>query len=50
MDHVALVNFDMKKEHAVYPYDQSEAYISINNEEKDDLDMQMMRRSREEDQ
>ena len=26
MDHVALGNFDMKKEHAVYPYDHSESY------------------------
>ena len=33
MDHVALGNCDMEKEHAVYPYDQSEPYISINNED-----------------
>ena len=26
MDHVALGNFDMKNEHAVYPYDHSESY------------------------
>ena len=26
MDHVALGNFDMKKEHAVYPHNQSETY------------------------
>ena len=37
MDHVALGNFDMKKEHAVYPYDQSEPYISISNEDKENL-------------
>ena len=37
MDHVALGNFDMKKEHAVYPYDQSEPYISTSNEEKENL-------------
>ena len=37
MDLVALGNFDMEKEHAVYPYDQSEPYISINNEEKENL-------------
>ena len=38
MDHVALGNFDMKKEHAVYPYDHSESYHvephkGINNED-----------------
>ena len=37
MDHVALVKFDMEKEHAVYPYDQSEAYIHISNEDKENL-------------
>ena len=37
MDLVALGNFDMEKEHAVYPYDQSEPYISINNEDKENL-------------
>ena len=37
MDHVALGNFDMKKEHAVYPHDQSEPYISISNEDKENL-------------
>ena len=37
MDHVALGNFDMKKEHAFYPYDQSEPYISIRNEDKENL-------------
>src|SRR5713101_6046945 len=26
MDHVALGNFDMKKEHVFYPYDHSESY------------------------
>ena len=34
IDHVALGNFDMEKDHVVYPYDQSEPYISISNEEK----------------
>ena len=34
---MALGNFDMEKEHAVYPYDQSEPYISISNEEKENL-------------
>ena len=33
MDHVALGKFDMEKEHATYPYDQSGPYISINNED-----------------
>ena len=38
MDHVALGDFDMKKEHAVYPYDHSESYHAepqkgINNED-----------------
>ena len=37
MDHVALGNFDMKKEHVVYPYDQFEPYISISNEDKENL-------------
>ena len=37
MDHVALGNFDMEKEHAVYPHDQFEPYISISNEEKENL-------------
>ena len=37
MDHVALGNFDMKKEHAIYPYDQSKPYISIDNEDKEKL-------------
>ena len=37
MDHVALGNFDMEKEHAVYPYDESEPYISISNEYKENL-------------
>ena len=35
MDHVALGNIDMKKEHAVYPHDQFEPYISISNEDKE---------------
>ena len=35
MDLVALGNFDMEKEHAVYPYDQSQPYISISNEDKE---------------
>ena len=34
---VGLGNFDMEKEHAVYPYDQSEAYIRISNEDKENL-------------
>ena len=37
MDLVALGNFDMKKEHAVYPHDQSKPYISISNEDKENL-------------
>ena len=37
MDLVALWNFDMEKEHAVYPYDQSDSYISIINEDKENL-------------
>ena len=37
MDLVALGNFDMEKEHAVYPYDQSKPYITINNEDKENL-------------
>ena len=37
MDLMALGIFDMEKEHAVYPYDQSEPYISINNEDKENL-------------
>ena len=37
MDHVALGNFDMKKEHAVYPHDQSKPYISISKEDKENL-------------
>ena len=34
---VDLGNFDMLKEHVVYPYDQSKPYISINNEDKENL-------------
>ena len=37
MDHVALGNFDMEKEHAIYPNDQSEPYISIIHEYKENL-------------
>ena len=37
MDLMALGDFDMEKEHAFYPYDQSEPYISINNEDKENL-------------
>ena len=37
MDHVALGNFDMEKKHAFYPYDHSEPYISISNEDKENL-------------
>ena len=37
MDHVALGNFDMEKEHAFYPYDQSKPYINISNEDKEKL-------------
>ena len=37
MDHVALGNFDMENKHAVYPYDQSKPYISISNEDKENL-------------
>ena len=37
MDLVALGNFSIEKEHAVYPYDLSEPYISINNEDKENL-------------
>ena len=31
MDLLALGNFCMEEEHAVYPYDQSEPYVSINS-------------------
>ena len=34
---MALGNFDMEKEHAVYPYGQSKPYISISNEDKENL-------------
>ena len=37
MNHVALGIFDMKKEHAVYPHDQFKPYISISNEDKENL-------------
>ena len=37
MDLMALGNFDMEKEHAVYPYDQSKPYISISNEDRENL-------------
>ena len=37
MDLLALGNFDMEKEHAVYPYDQSEPYIRISDEDKENL-------------
>ena len=37
MDLVALENFDTEKEHAVYPYDHSEPYITISNEDKENL-------------
>ena len=37
MDLVALGNFDMEEEHVVYPYDQFEPYIGINNEDKENL-------------
>ena len=37
MDLVALENFDIEKEHAIYPYDQSEPYITISNEDKENL-------------
>ena len=37
MDLMALENFDMEKEHAVYPYDQSKPYITISNEDKENL-------------
>ena len=37
MDLVALGNFEMEEEHAVYPYDHSEPYISISNEDKENL-------------
>ena len=39
--HVALGNFDMEKEHVVYPYDQFEPYISISNEDKENLILAM---------
>ena len=35
MDHMALGNFDMKREHVVYPHDQSETYIDISSEDKE---------------
>ena len=41
MDLVALGNVDMEKEHAVYPYDQSEPYISISNEDKENLILEL---------
>ena len=37
MEVVDLGNFDMEKEHAIYPYDQSDPYISISNEDKENL-------------
>ena len=37
IDLVALGKFDMEKEHAGYPYDQSKPYISIINKDKDNL-------------
>ena len=37
MDLVSLGNFDMEKEHVVYPYDQSKPYIRISNEDKENL-------------
>ena len=37
MDLFALGNFDMEKEHAVYPYDQFDPYIRISNEDKENL-------------
>ena len=37
MDHVALGNFDMKKEHAFYAHYQSDTYINISNEDKENL-------------
>ena len=37
MDLVALGNFDMEKEHVVYPYDQSEPYMRIGYEDKENL-------------
>ena len=37
MDLVALGNFDMEKEHAIYPYDQFDLYIIISNEDKENL-------------
>ena len=37
MDLVALEIFDMEKEHAVYPYDQFEPYITISNKGKENL-------------
>ena len=37
MDLVALGNFDMEEEHAIYPYDESKSYIRISNEDKESL-------------
>ena len=37
MDLVALGNFDMEEEHAVYTYDQFERYIRISIEDKENL-------------
>ena len=41
MDHVALGNFDMQKVHAVYPHNQFEPYISISNEDKENLILEL---------
>ena len=37
MDIVALENFNIEKEHAVYLYDQFDPYITISNEDKENL-------------
>ena len=41
MDLVELGNFDMEKEHAFYPYDHYEPYISISNEDIENLILAM---------
>ena len=40
MDHVALGNFDMKKEHEFYPYDHLESYHAEPHKGISDEDME----------
>ena len=48
MDLVALGNFDMEEEHATNPYDQSQPYINVNNEDKEKKYIQELDTSDEE--